>query len=567
MDWIKLYRQSSQSEVFPDADLWRLWCWLLMRAAFKTNHVSVVAGGGRKTVTLHPCECITGRNTCSQELKWSPSTFERRLQKLAAMQMIEIEPRNNYSIVRILNWQKYQVEQAIDQSKQGSKGDSVTSGEHGVNRVRAGCGQGANTNKNEKKEKKSLTSSSLERFEFESFWKSFPVRTTTSGFRTKGDKQAALKQWQALSAADLALAVQAVSNYAGSGQMPKDCHRWLRDHCWNQWLETEPEATTVSDPSQWGRRLLRWRRCSTQISAPRSSILSESELTRHRVECESALVSIALRDPVAAIDRVLSLVMPDDFEDRDLAEVYDTLRDMHGAGFSVEVEACALELRKRGVIARIGKHELRQILQAGYSIGNCEYYAREVARLADHRKLLAQARLILLSEHSVKANPADLRDRFEAGTRLDRTASKASTIAQCVAKMAQAHRAALAGGGSLGMQTGFKSLDEATSGMHRQQLWLLGARSNTGKTALGVSLAGNLASGRTGTRRNVIMFSLEMSEIELAERCCADEIGINYSRFNHTTLEPSHLEAIDRYGPVFDNWPFVIVDKPSLTVE
>ncbi|MCC7336174.1 MAG: AAA family ATPase [Pirellulaceae bacterium] len=295
--------------------------------------------------------------------------------------------------------------------------------------------------------------------------------------------------------------------------------------------------------------------------------MSESELTRHRVECESALVSIALRDPVAAIDHVLSIVRPSDFEDSDLGEVYDVLRDLHGAGFGIELEACVVELRKRGVIDRIGKHELRQILQAGYSVGNAEFYAREVARLADHRKVVAQARLVLQSADDVKADPQYLRDRFEAATRLDRAASTASTIAQCVSRMAQTHRAALTDGSKLGMSTGFKSLDNATSAMHRQQLWLLGARSNTGKTAFAVALASNLASGRTGSRRNVVMFSLEMSEIELAERCCADEIGINYSRFNHTTLEPSHLDSIDRYGAIFTNWPFVICDKSSLSVE
>lgn len=253
MDWIKLHRQSSQSDVFADADLWRLWCWLLMRAAFKTNHVSMLVGGGRKIVTLNPGECITGRKVGSEELGWSQSTFDRRLKKLAAMQMIEIEPQNNYSTVKILNWQKYQVEQGADQAKQGPSGDYSNSGEQGVNRVRTGCGQGANTNKNEKKDKKDKKSpTSIELEEWENFWKSYPVRTTPGGYHTKGDKQDAHKRWQALSTADRALAVQGVSKYATSGQIPKDCERWLSGRCWKQWLSTESESTQVSnDPSQW----------------------------------------------------------------------------------------------------------------------------------------------------------------------------------------------------------------------------------------------------------------------------------------------------------------------------
>jgi len=85
---------------------------------------------------------------------------------------------------------------------------------------------------------------------FEGFWKSYPARTTPSGHRTKGSKPNAQKQWQKLSGKDHALAIKAVVTYSDSGQIPKDCERWLRGNDWDQWLATEssPQAT----PDQWG---------------------------------------------------------------------------------------------------------------------------------------------------------------------------------------------------------------------------------------------------------------------------------------------------------------------------
>ena len=99
--------------------------------------------------------------------------------------------------------------------------------------------------------KPSLTSSELEAWE--SFWKSYPVRTTPGGTKTRGSKANALKQWKALPAKDQSQAVQAVSTYRDSGQIPKDCERWLRGRCWEDWLSTaiESTATKVCDPSQW----------------------------------------------------------------------------------------------------------------------------------------------------------------------------------------------------------------------------------------------------------------------------------------------------------------------------
>jgi replicative DNA helicase len=129
------------------------------------------------------------------------------------------------------------------------------------------------------------------------------------------------------------------------------------------------------------------------------------------------------------------------------------------------------------------------------------------------------------------------------------------------------HANALTDESGLGIPTGFPSLDKATSGLHRGQLWLLGARSNTGKTAFALSVAGNLASGRSQARRHVVFFSLEMSKVELAERVCSDECGVNYGRFNHSSLEKTHVQKIANHQKVFDQWQFVVDDKSSLTVD
>lgn len=252
MHWIKLYRQSIESDVFADADLWRLWCWLLMRAAYKRNHVSLKIGRGSVVASLEPGECITGRKAGGAELKWPESTFERRLKRLQAMGMIAISPRDHFSVVRIVNWCKYQTEQANGQANATPNSLFDDSSEQATNTLRTGNEQATNTNKKDKKDKKVknvLSSSELE--EWKSFWKSYPVRITPGGSKTKGSKENAFNVWKALSVNDRALAIRYVKVYSASGQIPKDCERWLRGKCWKDWIEAESVSASTNDPSQW----------------------------------------------------------------------------------------------------------------------------------------------------------------------------------------------------------------------------------------------------------------------------------------------------------------------------
>lgn len=301
-------------------------------------------------------------------------------------------------------------------------------------------------------------------------------------------------------------------------------------------------------------------------AAAEAAKTAKAAYIKHRVQCEEALVAIAFTDPRAAIDKVASIVRPSDFEDADLGEVYSVLQDLHVSGFRLEVEAVCGELAKRGVVARIGREAAKRILNADCSSDNSRYYAEEVARLADHRRIVREARRVLTSEHDLRADPSELREQFKVGSRLDRHTAEAVSIGQSVSEMLEFHRAARASGATPGIPTGFPSIDRATSGLHRGQLWLLGARSNTGKTALAMSIAANLSSGRASSGRNrVLMFSLEMTRSELAERCCADELGINYSRFCHADLTGAHLDKIERHAPEFARWPFAVLDSPGQT--
>jgi hypothetical protein len=86
------------------------------------------------------------------------------------------------------------------------------------------------------------------RDDFAAFWALYPDRNGK-----KLDRGKAEAVWRRLSAAKHRAALVGVENYAASGQMPKDAHRWLRDECWTDWQT--PAEEKRSESSSPGLRL------------------------------------------------------------------------------------------------------------------------------------------------------------------------------------------------------------------------------------------------------------------------------------------------------------------------
>ena len=103
-DWIKLFRQSVDSRVFQSEGLWKVWTWCLLRANWRKTWVSVSTGRSTTEVEVQAGQFVFGRQTASKALKMKPATVQDRMQKLADMQNIVIQPVTHYSIVTICNW-------------------------------------------------------------------------------------------------------------------------------------------------------------------------------------------------------------------------------------------------------------------------------------------------------------------------------------------------------------------------------------------------------------------------------------------------------------------------------
>ncbi len=75
-----------------------------------------------------------------------------------------------------------------------------------------------------------------------------------------------------------------------------------------------------------------------------------------------------------------------------------------------------------------------------------------------------------------------------------------------------------------GIMTGFKELDDMTTGLGRGDLVIVAGRPSMGKTALCLSLAQNTA---VRFKNATAIFSLEMSKAQLVQRMLCSEARVN----------------------------------------
>lgn len=117
--------------------------------------------------------------------------------------------------------------------------------------------------------------------------------------------------------------------------------------------------------------------------------------------------------------------------------------------------------------------------------------------------------------------------------------------------------------GMSGLATGFKKLDELTSGWQNSDLIIIAARPAMGKTALVLSMAKNMALDYSTP---VAIFSLEMSNVQLVNRLIVNVCQIKGESIKSGRLSTDEWERLDKHHKLLYNAPLYVDDTPSLSV-
>jgi replicative DNA helicase len=113
-----------------------------------------------------------------------------------------------------------------------------------------------------------------------------------------------------------------------------------------------------------------------------------------------------------------------------------------------------------------------------------------------------------------------------------------------------------------GIASGFKDLDEMTSGMQASDLIILAGRPSMGKTSLALNIAENAA---VGERKHVAVFSMEMPGEQLAMRLLASLGRINGHKVRTGRLDEEDWPRLMSAMTMLSEAPIYIDDTPGLS--
>ena len=292
-----------------------------------------------------------------------------------------------------------------------------------------------------------------------------------------------------------------------------------------------------------------------------------SRVPPHNLAAEESLLGAMLlsKDAIAVASEILS---PDDFYKPAYGHIYDAICSLHGAGEPADPVTVAEELTRAGLLDTIGGAATLVSLQTRTpATSNAGHYAKIVEEHALLRRLIGAATEIAEMGYDRPEDVTKTVDRaeslvFEVAQR--RVTDTMSAIHDLLdANLDRLEHLYERGAAITGLPTGFHDLDELTAGLQPNALYVLGARPSCGKTALALNVATQAA---LDGNRPVLVFSLEMSQLELTQRMLCAEARVDSKKLRNGNLAEADWQKIAHATGRLAEAPIWIDDNPNLTI-
>ncbi len=287
----------------------------------------------------------------------------------------------------------------------------------------------------------------------------------------------------------------------------------------------------------------------------------------HNLEAEESLLGAMLlsRDAIAS---AMELCKPEDFYKSSHGHIFQAITSLFSQGEPADWVTVTEELRRRGLLETIGDPSVFVSLQANTpSIGNAEHYARIIEEHALLRRLVAAAGEINELGYSVPEDVSDVLDRAESlvfDVAQRRVVDSMTPLHELLGQGLDHLERLYAQGDSItGLATGYTDLDEQLSGLQPSNLIVVGARPSMGKTAFAL---GMVAHAGVKLNQPVLLFSLEMSHMELTQRLLCSEARVDANRMRTGRLLEADWAKIGKAISRMSEAPIFIDDNPNLTV-
>ena len=292
-------------------------------------------------------------------------------------------------------------------------------------------------------------------------------------------------------------------------------------------------------------------------------------LPPHSVEAEQSVLGGLMLD-AAAWDQVADRVLAEDFYRNDHRLIFEAVSGLIERNQPCDAVTLSGHLESRGVLEQTGGLAyLGALARDTPTAANIRAYADIVRERSVLRQLITAGNDIVRSALEPEGREAreivDGAERvvFEIAERGSRGKLGfqpiKSILPGVVTKIDEMYHS---DGKLTGISTGFRQLDEMTSGMNAGDLIIVAGRPSMGKTALAVNIAENAA---LGSGKSAAIFSMEMSAESLTLRMISSLGRINQGHLRSGRLSEDDWPRIDSAMTQLGSAKIFIDETPALT--
>jgi len=294
--------------------------------------------------------------------------------------------------------------------------------------------------------------------------------------------------------------------------------------------------------------------------------MSQRRVLPHNLDAEASILGgILLRNEVLT---QLDTLDVEDFYDPRHKAVFAAIRALETAARPIDVVTLEAELEKMGKLEAVGGVALLGDLALRVPTpDNVLHYSRIVEDKHAARRLMLAASEIADKGYDDLGEVRDYLDEaeakiFEVTQRRDKGGPEPlkGLIKRVFSSLDERFSSP---DGITGVPTGFEDLDQKTAGLQPTELIILAARPAMGKTSFALSVAQNCAIAGGWP---CLVFSLEMSSTQLAERMLCSEARVDSSALRRGQLQRQDMTNLTYAANTLSKAPILIDDTPALSI-
>src|SRR6201995_3598942 len=269
-----------------------------------------------------------------------------------------------------------------------------------------------------------------------------------------------------------------------------------------------------------------------------------------------------------ALSSVIDILKPEVFYKDNHQKIFSAIRFLFEKTSPVDILTVTAQLRQHGELEMIGgAYYITELTNRVASAANIEFHSRIIIQKFIQRELIRISTEVINNAYEDTTDVLDLLDRAEknlfeiAQNNLRRDSRKMDDLMHETLKEIEALKDKK--DGLTGVASGFTDLDRMTSGWQKSDLVIIAARPAMGKTAFVLSCARNAA---VDFDKPVVVFSLEMSSVQLVNRLISGETEIEQEKTRKGTLEEWEWQQIHSKIGRLEQAPLIIDDTPALNI-